>query len=618
MKTNQTDAAGRGSLWNVLTHVLIGVLVTAMIACGGGGDGDGTTTSTDTGSSDGTITYSGSGTGSAEGGTIEAGSVTISIRAQALADDVAFTVSEVDTPATLPTGLKQVGSAMDVSVGASDHEKINGPVTFTVKYDDTGMADETKLLVLHYDATWGYQAVRVLDQNTTANTITFESRTFSPFILALLDLLLPDDADTGFTATDNGWNINNFGSYFAPNGNCLGMSAYATWFYQGRSSEELNGKFDATIARFTAMRAHLAQSQSWAITEWREEQLLTDARLITLMKAFLYITDQPLILTMGVDGSPRHASVVYGYDASNFYFYDVNSRDTQQSLSYTASGFGDYGSYNSFGFVALPSMGRTQDFEALTVEAEAGFTSSSDITLTSPTAGEEINAHETDLTGSLSGDLNSSVQLLVDVKGIWQTVPVSSGSFDATIPISYGDNTIVLLAGVPIANQSNWYKNSALLIRDVEGTLAATDLLTTLTWNQSNTDVDLYVTDPAGDTAYYITDGTSSGLVLDFDNTSGYGPEHITLTTDGDAGAEVLDGTYTVRVHYYSNHRDEDSLASGTVTIVVNEGEENQASESVAFSFTTDNSSNASPGSTGADWVDIADVDIANSIITLY
>ena len=616
MKTNRMDAAGRGSLWKALTHVLIGVMVAAMIACGGGGDGDGTTTSTDTGSSDGTITYSGSGTGSADGGTIEAGSVTISIRAQALADDVDFTVSEVDTPATLPTGLKQVGSAMDVSVGASDYEKINGPVTFTVKYDDTGMADETKLLVLHYDDTWGYQAVRILDQDTTANTITFESRTFSPFVLALLDLLLPDDADTGFTATANGWNINNFGSFFSPGGNCLGMSAYATWFYQGRSSEELNGKFNSTIAQYTALRAHLAQSQSWAKTEWREEQLLQDARLITLMKAFLYITDQPLILLMGVDGSPRHASVVYGYDASNFYFYDVNSHDTQQTLSYTASGFGTYGSYNSFGFVALPSMGRTQDFEALTVEAEAGFTTSEDITLTAPTAGEEINAHETDLTGSLSGGLNSSAQLLANVKGVWQTVPVSSGSFDATIPISYGDNTIVLLAGVSISNQSNWYKNSAVLFRDVEGTLAATDLLTTLTWNQSNTDVDLYVTDPAGDTAYYITDGTSSGLVLDFDNTSGYGPEHITLTAD--TSGEVLDGTYTVRVHYYSNHRDEDSLASGMVTIVVNEGQENQASESVAFSFTTDNPSNASPGSTGADWVDIADVDIANGIITLY
>lgn len=91
--------------------------------------------------------------------------------------------------------------------------------------------------------------------------------------------------------------------------------------------------------------------------------------------------DQPLILLLGVDGSPRHASVVYGYDASNFYFYDVNSRDTQQSLSYGASGFGTYGGYNSFGFVALPSLGRTQDFEALTVEAEGGGTTSADITL---------------------------------------------------------------------------------------------------------------------------------------------------------------------------------------------------------------------------------------------
>jgi uncharacterized protein YfaP (DUF2135 family) len=528
---------------------------------------------------------------------------------------VAFTISEVDTPATLPTGLEQVGSAIGVSVGTDAHEKINGPVKFTVQYDDTGMTDETKLLVLHYDDTLGYQSVRILDQDTSANTITFESRSFSAFVLALIDLVLPSEVDTGFTATDNGWDINNFGSYFAPNGNCLGMSGYATWFYAGRSTEDLSGKYSSTIASFTAMRAHLAQSQSWAIRDWREEQLLEEAQLITLMKAFLYFTNQPLILTMGVDGSPRHASVVYGYDADNFYFYDVNVHDTQQTLSYTASGFGAYGSYNSFGFVALPSLGRTEDFEDLTVEAESGFTTSSDITLTAPLADAQINAHETDLTGSLSGSLNSSAQLLANVKGVWQTVPVTSGSFDADIPVSYGDNTIILLAGVSISNQSNWYKNSACLFRTIEGTLAATDLLTTLTWNQNDTDVDLYVTDPDGDTAYYVTDGTTSGLVLDFDNTSGYGPEHITLTAD--TSGQVLDGTYTVRVHYYSNHREENSLASGAVTIVVNEGDDNQASETVPFSFSVDNSANSDPGGTGADWVDIADVDIVNGIITL-
>jgi hypothetical protein len=58
-------------------------------------------------------------------------------------------------------------------------------------------------------------------------------------------------------------------------------------------------------------------------------------------------------------------------------------------------------------------------------------------------------------------------------------------------------------------------------------------------------------------------------------------------------------------------------LASGSVTIVVNEGDEDQASETVPFSFSVDNSANSDPGSTGADWVDIADVDIVNGIVTL-
>lgn len=107
-----------------------------------------------------------------------------------------------------------------------------------------------------------------------------------------------------------------------------------------------------------------------------------------------------------------------------------------------------------------------------------------------------------------------------------------------------------------------------MLFRDVEGTLAATDLLATLTSD-----------------------------------------------TDG----QVLEGNYTVRAHYYSNHSStETTPVTGTVTIVINEGEEDQASESVAFSFTTDDSTNATPGGSGADWVDIADVDLVNGIITIF
>ena len=58
-------------------------------------------------------------------------------------------------------------------------------------------------------------------------------------------------------------------------------------------------------------------------------------------------------------------------------------------------------------------------------------------------------------------------------------------------------------------------------------------------------DVDLYVTEPSGETAWYSSQTTSNGLALDFDNRSGYGPEHITLTTS--TGGVVVPGEYNVR-----------------------------------------------------------------------
>src|SRR5262249_27511840 len=103
---------------------------------------------------------------------------------------------------------------------------------------------------------------------------------------------------------------------------------------------------------------------------------------------------------------------------------------------------------------------------------------------------------------------------------------------------------------------------------------------------------------------------------LDFDNTTGFGPEHTTLTTTGDNPGTVLAGSYPIAVHYYSDHST-GLPATGTVTIVVNEGQPNQVMQSKAFAITTSNPSNELPGSTGPDWVSIGSVDLVNGTIQL-
>ena len=97
----------------------------------------------------------------------------------------------------------------------------------------------------------------------------------------------------------------------------------------------------------------------------------------------------------------------------------------------------------------------------------------------------------------------------------------------------------------------------------------------TLNWNRGTSDVDLYVKEPdgvagtptagkVGDVVYYGNRAYSSATspYLDFDNTSGFGPEHYiakqgmaTKFTDGSLGTSI-NGTYTLGVHYYSWHGD--------------------------------------------------------------
>lgn len=76
----------------------------------------------------------------------------------------------------------------------------------------------------------------------------------------------------------------------------------------------------------------------------------------------------------------------------------------------------------------------------------------------------------------------------------------------------------------------------------------ATGLRVVLTWDADATDIDLWVTDPAGETVMYSRNRGQTGGHVTNDFTQGYGPEVFTI-------ARPLPGTYTVRVNYYGNRQ---------------------------------------------------------------
>ena len=86
------------------------------------------------------------------------------------------------------------------------------------------------------------------------------------------------------------------------------------------------------------------------------------------------------------------------------------------------------------------------------------------------------------------------------------------------------------------------------LIADARALLAGGggDVQVSLTWN-TTADLDLWVTDPAGERIYYGNRTSASGGQLDVDDRSGFGPENVFWPTNGAPA-----GTYTVQVDHYS------------------------------------------------------------------
>lgn len=82
----------------------------------------------------------------------------------------------------------------------------------------------------------------------------------------------------------------------------------------------------------------------------------------------------------------------------------------------------------------------------------------------------------------------------------------------------------------------------------------AQEILTILTWDKDDTDVDTHIISSGSEVAYYSM--SQSWGDLDIDDVNGFGPETFT-STPGTEG-----GNYEVKVHYYSDHGNGDTSVS--------------------------------------------------------
>ncbi|MEY2690693.1 MAG: hypothetical protein RL375_4893, partial [Pseudomonadota bacterium] len=78
-----------------------------------------------------------------------------------------------------------------------------------------------------------------------------------------------------------------------------------------------------------------------------------------------------------------------------------------------------------------------------------------------------------------------------------------------------------------------------------------------LSWDTDNTDIDLWVVDPDGETCSYQRRITRQGGRLTSDNTEGYGPEEFVLRV-------ARPGSYVVKANYFG-HRQQVLVGATTV-----------------------------------------------------
>ena len=87
------------------------------------------------------------------------------------------------------------------------------------------------------------------------------------------------------------------------------------------------------------------------------------------------------------------------------------------------------------------------------------------------------------------------------------------------------------------------------------------DLRIVMTWDTDNTDIDLHVTEPTGETCVYNHNRTTIGGALSKDFTQGYGPEEYMLR-------KLMPGQYKIQAHFYGS-RDQKLIGPTTVQATV-------------------------------------------------
>jgi tetratricopeptide (TPR) repeat protein len=122
------------------------------------------------------------------------------------------------------------------------------------------------------------------------------------------------------------------------------------------------------------------------------------------------------------------------------------------------------------------------------------------------------------------------------------------------------------------------------------------DLRIVLTWDTDNTDIDLHVVEPSGETADYSHNRTTIGGLVSTDFTQGYGPEEYCLR-------KAMPGEYKVKAHFFGN-RDQKLVGPTTLqaSLITNFGRPDEKRQAITLRLKD-----------AKDWVEVGSVTLGES-----